>query len=118
MSGPVCLHGVSGEFASGLVSPFSLFSAMHNRILAEQLYFSTFYERCQGFAQVVFGKSTGSTTRGGGVFFHREGTLGIAARKVSLFRTSSLAKGILFDNFSLDKGTLFSNFRQRKFKFW
>ena len=37
--------------------------------------------------------------RGGG-FFHSKGTWGCAAREGILFRTSSLAKGVLFGNFS------------------
>ena len=37
---------------------------------------------------------------GGGGFFHSKGTLGCAARKGVLFRTSSVAKGVLFGNFS------------------
>ena len=37
---------------------------------------------------------------GGGGFYHSKGTWGCAARKSILFRTSSLAKGILFGNFS------------------
>ena len=37
---------------------------------------------------------------GGGGFFHSKGTWGCAARKGILFRTSSLAKGVLFSNFS------------------
>ena len=36
----------------------------------------------------------------GGGFFHSKGTWGCAAHKGILFRTSSLAKGILFGNFS------------------
>ena len=38
--------------------------------------------------------------RGGGGFFHSKGTWGCAARESILFRTSSLAKGVLFGNFS------------------
>ena len=34
------------------------------------------------------------------VFFHSKGTWGCAAREGILFRTSSLAKGVLFGNFS------------------
>ena len=37
---------------------------------------------------------------GGGGFFHSKGTWGCAAREGILFRTSSLAKGVLFGNFS------------------
>ena len=37
---------------------------------------------------------------GGGEFFHSKGTWGCAAREGILFRTSSLAKGVLFGNFS------------------
>ena len=40
-----------------------------------------------------------SQARGGG-FFHSKGTWGCAAREGILFRTSSLAKGVLFGNFS------------------
>ena len=36
----------------------------------------------------------------GGGFFHSKGTWGCAAREGILFRTSSLAKGVLFGNFS------------------
>ena len=36
----------------------------------------------------------------GGGFFHSKGTWGCAAHKGILFRSSSLAKGILFGNFS------------------
>ena len=39
-------------------------------------------------------------THGGGGFFHSKGTWGCAAREGILFRTSSLAKGVLFGNFS------------------
>ena len=35
-----------------------------------------------------------------GGFFHSKGTWGCAAREGILFRTSSLAKGVLFGNFS------------------
>ena len=38
-------------------------------------------------------------SRGGGGFFHSKGTWGCAAREGILFRTSSLAKGVLFGNF-------------------
>ena len=38
--------------------------------------------------------------KGGGGFFHSKGTWGCAAREGILFRTSSLAKGVLFGNFS------------------
>ena len=41
----------------------------------------------------------GNTARGRG-FFHSKGTWGCAAREGILFRTSSLAKGVLFCNFS------------------
>ena len=41
-----------------------------------------------------------SIPRGGGGFFHSKGTWGCAASKGILFRTSSLAKGVLFGNFS------------------
>ena len=37
---------------------------------------------------------------GGGGFFHGKGTWGCAAREGILFRTPSLAKGVLFGNFS------------------
>ena len=37
---------------------------------------------------------------GGGGFFQSKGTWGCAAREGILFRTSSLAKGVLFGNFS------------------
>ena len=37
---------------------------------------------------------------GGGGFFHSKGTWGFAAREGILFRTPSLAKGVLFGNFS------------------
>ena len=37
---------------------------------------------------------------GGGGLFHSKSTRGCSARKGMLFRTSSLAKGILFGNFS------------------
>ena len=40
----------------------------------------------------------GLVSRGG--FFHSKGTWGCAAREGILFRTSSLAKGVLFGNFS------------------
>ena len=40
------------------------------------------------------------STGGGGGFFHSKGTWGCAAREGILFRTSSLAKGVLFGNFS------------------
>ena len=46
-----------------------------------------------------------------GGFFHSKGTWGFAARKGILFRTSSLAKGVLFSNFSRVKS------RQR-YAFW
>ena len=41
----------------------------------------------------------GLPSRGGG-FFHSKGTWGCAAREGILFRTSSLAKGVLYGNFS------------------
>ena len=54
----------------------------------------------------------------GGGFFHGNGTWGCAARKGTLFWTSSLAKGMRLDNVSLGKGMLFGNFGQRLVKFW
>ena len=42
----------------------------------------------------------GELAHGGGGFFHSKGTWGCAAREGILFRTSSLAKGVLFGNFS------------------
>ena len=56
---------------------------------------------------------------GGGGFFHSKGTWGCAAHKGILFRTSSLAKGILLGNFidfSLGKGMLCGNFGQSTVK--
>ena len=56
--------------------------------------------------------------RGGG-FFHGKGTWGCAARKGILFRTSSLAKGVLFSNFSRVKsrqGYAFWQFWSKKFQ--
>ena len=53
-------------------------------------------------------------------FFHSKGTWGCAARKGILFRTSSLAKGILLAilvEFSLGKGMLFGNFGKEKSNF-
>ena len=41
-----------------------------------------------------------SEIHGGWGFFHSKGTWGCATHKGILFRTSSLAKGILFGNFS------------------
>ena len=51
-------------------------------------------------------------------FFHSKCTWGCAAPKGTLFRTSSLAKGIRPGNVSLGKGMLFGNFGQRLVKFW
>ena len=48
--------------------------------------------------------------RGGG-FFHGKGTWGCAAREGILFRTSSLAKGVLFGNFSRVKS-------RQEYAFW
>ena len=56
---------------------------------------------------------------GGGGFFHSKGTWGCAAREGILFRTSSLAKGVLFGNFSRVRsrqGYVFGNFGQRDVK--
>ena len=56
---------------------------------------------------------------GGGGFFYSKGTWGCAARKGMLFRTSSLAKGVLLAilvELSLGKGMLFGNFGQRNVK--
>ena len=47
-----------------------------------------------------FSRPSGLKSRGGGGFFHSKGTWGCAAREGILFRTSSLAKGVLFGNFS------------------
>ena len=44
--------------------------------------------------------STGRWIDPRGGFFHSKGTWGCAAREGILFRTSSLAKGVLFGNFS------------------
>ena len=59
--------------------------------------------RCLGVAGEVWVATKGYEYRhidtGGGVF-HSKGTWGCAARKGILFRTSSLAKGVLFSNFS------------------
>ena len=54
----------------------------------------------------------------GGGLFHSKGTWGCAAPKGTIFRTSSLAKGIRLGNVSLGKGMLFGNFGQRLVKFW
>ena len=54
--------------------------------------------------------------RGGG-FFHSKGTWGCAAHKGILFRTSSLAKGVLFGSFSRVKsrqGYAFWEFLSKK----
>ena len=51
-------------------------------------------------------------------FFHSNGTRGCAACKGTLFRTSSLAKGMRLGDVSLGKGMLFSNLGQRQVKFW
>ena len=75
-----------------------------------------------------------SLNHGGGGFFHSKGTWGCAAREGILFRTSSLAKGVLFGNFSRVKsrqGYAFWEFRSKRcqnsiifvkksnfFKFW
>ena len=56
---------------------------------------------------------------GGGGSFHSKGTWGCAAREGILFRTPSLAKGVLFGNFSRVKprqGYAFGNFGQRNVK--
>ena len=56
------------------------------------------------------------STGGGGGFFHSKGTWGCAAREGILFRTSSLAKGVLFGNFSRVRsrqGYAFWEFGQR-----
>ena len=55
--------------------------------------------------------------KGGGGFFHSKGTWGCAARKGMLFRTSSLAKGVLSGNFSRVKsrqGYAFWEFRAKR----
>ena len=52
--------------------------------------------------KVVIMEATEAT---GGGFFHTKGTWGCAAREGILFRTSSLAKGVLFGNFSRVKCT-------------
>ena len=56
-------------------------------------------------------------THGGGEFFHSKVTWGCATRKGILFRTSSLAKGVLFSNFSRVKsrqGYAFWQFLSKK----
>ena len=50
--------------------------------------------------EVQYEKDATSIHGGGGGFFHSKGTWGCAAREGILFRTSSLAKGVLFGNFS------------------
>ena len=60
-----------------------------------------------------------NSEHGGGGFFHSKGTWGCAAREGILFRTSSLAKGVLLATLvelSLGKGMLFGNFGQRDIK--
>ena len=53
------------------------------------------------YGLIVWGQAYASyIDHGGGGFFHSKGTWGCAAHKGILFRTSSLAKGILFGNFS------------------
>ena len=52
-----------------------------------------------------------------GVFFHSKGAWGCAAPMGTLFRTSSLAKGIRLCNVSPGKGMLFGDFGQRLVKF-
>ena len=59
----------------------------------------------QGYEAVAISPPHKLTLRFGGkidenVFFHSKGTWGCAAREGILFRTSSLAKGVLFGNFS------------------
>ena len=72
-----CLKSSKNRQKQGLdLQPFQIFKTTR----------SVFYFR-QGIA------------RGGG-FFHSKGTWGCAAREGILFRTSSLAKGVLFGNFS------------------
>ena len=51
---------------------------------------------CSALAYITFSQ--------GMRFFHSEGTLGYAARKGMLFRTSSLAESIRLGNVSLGKG--------------
>ena len=53
---------------------------------------------------------------GGGGFFHSKGTWGCAALKGILFRTASLAKGMLFGNFSLCQSRQGYNFWQFSFR--
>ena len=52
-----------------------------------------------GGGELIQGASEASKNHRVG-FLHSNGTMGCAARKCILFRTSSLAKGIHFGNFS------------------